>query len=50
MKFVTTGLEYISTLSDLSFIKDFRILLYIINMMVKILGLWDANLFFFSLI
>ena len=35
----STRLEHISTLLDLSFIKDFKILLYIIDIMVKILGL-----------
>jgi len=46
----STRLEYISILLDLSFIKDFRMMLYIIDIMVKILGLWDTNLFFLSLI
>ena len=35
----STGLEYISILLDLSFIKDFKILLYMIDIIVKILGL-----------
>jgi len=34
-----TGLEHISTLSDQSSTKSYRMLLYMINMMVKILGL-----------
>ena len=45
----STRLEHISTLLDLSFIKDFRMMLYIIDIIVKILDLWDANLFFLSL-
>ena len=35
----STRLEHISTLLDLSFIKDFKILLYMIDIIVKILGL-----------
>ena len=46
----STRLEYISILLDLSFIKDFRMMLYMIDIIVKILDLWDANLFFLSLI
>jgi len=45
----STGLEYINILLDLSSTKDYRMLLYMIGMMEKILGLWDANSFsFFS--
>jgi len=40
------GLRHINILLDLSYIRDFRILLYIIGMMEKMLGLWNANLFF----
>jgi len=35
----STGLGHISTLSDQSSTRDYRMLLYIIDMMVKILGL-----------
>ena len=45
----STGLEHINILLDLSFTRDYRILLYMISMMEKILGLWDANSFFFLL-
>ena len=41
-----TRLEYISILLDLSSTRDFRILLYMIDIMVKMLGLWDTNSFF----
>jgi len=41
-----TRLEYISILLDLSSTKDFRILLYMTDIMVKMLGLWDTNSFF----
>jgi len=43
-------LEYISTFLDLSFIKNSRILLYMIDMIMKMLNLWNANLFFLPLI
>jgi len=33
-------------LLDLSSTRDFRMLLYMIGMLEKILGLWDANSFF----
>jgi len=42
----STRLEHINILLDMSYIRDFRILLCIIDIMEKILGLWDANLFF----
>jgi len=45
-----TRLEYISILLDLSSTRDFRILLYMIDIMVKMLGLWDTNSFFSPLI
>jgi len=41
-----TGLGHINILLDLSFIRDYRMLLYMIGMMEKMLGFWDANLFF----
>jgi len=44
-----TGLGHINILLDLSFTKDYRMLLYMINMMEKMLGLWDANSFFLLL-
>jgi len=46
----STGLGYINILLDLSYIRDFRMLLCIIGMMEKILGLWDISLFFSLLI
>jgi len=42
----STRLGHISILSDLSFTRDFRMLLYMIDMMVKMLGLWDTSSFF----
>jgi len=42
----STGLGYINILLDLSYIRDFRMLLCIIGMMEKILDLWDVSLFF----
>ena len=45
----STRLVYISILLNLSFIKNFRILLYMINIIVKMLGLWDTNSFFLPL-
>jgi len=45
----STGLGHINILLDLSSTKDYRMLLYMISMMEKILGLWDANSFFFLL-
>ena len=44
-----TGLGHINILLDLSSTRDYRILLYIIGMMKKMLGLWDINSFFFLL-
>jgi len=40
-----TGLEYINILLDLSSTRDFKMLLYMIGMMEKILGFWDTNSF-----
>ena len=45
----STGLGHINILLDLSSTRDFRMLLCIIGMMEKMLGLWDANSFFFFL-
>jgi len=42
----STGLGHINILLDLSSTRDFRMLLWMIGMMEKILGLWDANSFF----
>jgi len=42
----STGLGHINILLDLSSTRDYRILLCMIGMMEKMLGLWDANLFF----
>ena len=41
-----TGLGHINILLDLSSTRDYRMLLCMIGMMKKMLGLWDANLFF----
>ena len=41
-----TGLGHINILLDLSFTRDYRMLLCMIGMMEKMLGFWDANLFF----
>jgi len=41
-----TGLGHINILLDLSFTRDYRMLLCIIGMMEKILGFWGTNLFF----
>jgi len=41
-----TGLGHINILLDLSYIRNFRMLLCMIGIMEKILGLWNANLFF----
>jgi len=46
----STGLGHISILLDLSSTRDFRILLCMIDMMEKMLGLWDTNSFFLLLI
>jgi len=40
-----TGLEHINILLDLSSTRDFRMLLYMIGMIEKILGFWDTNSF-----
>jgi len=45
----STGLGHINILLDLSSTRDFRMLLYMIGMMEKILGLWDTNSFFLLL-
>jgi len=45
----STGLGHINILLDLSSTRDFRMLLYMIGMMEKMLGLWDVNLFFLLL-
>jgi len=42
----STGLGHINILLDLSFTRNYRMLLCIIGMMEKILGLWDTNSFF----
>jgi len=42
----STGLGHINILLDLSSTKDYRMLLYMIGMIEKMLGLWDANSFF----
>jgi len=44
------GPGHINILSDQSSTRDYRILLYIIGMMEKMLGIWDTNLFFLLLI
>ena len=41
-----TGLGHINILLDLSFTRDFRMLLCMIGMMEKIWDLWDINSFF----
>jgi len=46
----STGLEHINILSDQNSTRDYRILLCIIDMMEKMLGLWNANSFFLLLI
>jgi len=45
----STGLEHINILLDLSSTRGYRMLLYMIGMMEKMLGLWDANSFFLLL-
>jgi len=42
----STGLGHINILLDLSCTRDYRILLYMIGIMEKMLGLWDTNSFF----
>jgi len=44
-----TGLGHINILSDLSSTRDYRMLLCIIDIMEKIIDLWDVNLFFLFL-
>jgi len=41
-----TGLGHINILLDLSFTRNYRMLLYMIGMMEKMLGFWGANSFF----
>jgi len=41
-----TGLGHINILLDLSFTRDYKMLLCMIGMMKKILGFWGANSFF----
>jgi len=41
-----TRLEHINILLDLSSTRDFRMLLYMIGMIEKMLGFWDTNSFF----
>ena len=41
-----TGLGHINILSNLSFTRDYKMLLYMIGMMEKMLGFWGANSFF----
>ena len=45
----STGLEHINILLDLSPTRDYRMMLCIIDMMENMLGLWNANSFFFLL-
>jgi len=42
----STGLEHINILLDLSSTKNYRMLLCMINIIEKMLGLWDTNSFF----
>jgi len=42
----STGLGHINILLDLSFTRDYRMLLCMIGMIEKMLGLWNANSFF----
>jgi len=46
----STGLGYINILSDQNSTRDYRMLLCMIDMIEKMLGLWDANSFFLLLI
>jgi len=43
------GLEHINILLDQSSTRDYRMLLYIIGIVEKMLGIWDANSFFLLL-
>jgi len=45
----STGLGHINILLDLSSTRDYRMLLYMIGMMEKMLGLWNTNSFFLLL-
>jgi len=45
-----TGLGYINILLDLSSTRNYKMLLCMIDMMEKILGLWNVNSFFLFLI
>jgi len=45
-----TRLGHINIPFDLSSTRDYRILLYMIDIIKKILGLWVTNLFFLFLI
>ena len=42
----STGLEHINILLDLSSTKNYRMLLCMIDIIEKMLGLWDTNSFF----
>jgi len=46
----STGLEHINILLDLSFTRNFRMLLCMIGIIEKMLDLWDTNSFFLLLI
>jgi len=46
----STRLGHINILLDLSSTRDYRILLYMIGIMEKMVGLWNRNSFFFFLI
>jgi len=46
----STGLEHTNILLDLSSTRDFRMLLYMISIIEKMLSFWDANSFFSLLI
>jgi len=46
----STGLKHTNILLDLSSTRDFRMLLYMISMIEKMLSFWDANSFFSLLI
>jgi len=44
------GLEHINILSDQSSTRDYRMLLYMIGIIEKMLGIWDTNSSFLLLI
>jgi len=46
----STRLKHTNILLDLSSTRDFRMLLYMISMIEKMLSFWDANSFFSLLI